>query len=91
MPAYVVITKTRTRNPAELALYAKEAPAFMAGHAATFLARFGACETVEGAAAEGEGAAAAHQWALVVQLAGELEARRRARVSVVDLAAERAA
>src|SRR5271154_4008929 len=53
MPAYVVITKTRTRNQAELALYAKQAPAFMAGHAATFLARFGTCEAVEGAAVEG--------------------------------------
>jgi hypothetical protein len=53
MPAYVVITKTRTRNQAELALYAKQAPTFMAGHAATFVARFGACETVEGAAVEG--------------------------------------
>jgi uncharacterized protein (DUF1330 family) len=53
MPAYVVITKTRTRNPGELALYAKQAPTFMAGHPATFLARFGSCETVEGAAVEG--------------------------------------
>ena len=53
MPAYVVITKTRTRNQAELALYAKQAPTFMAGHAATFLARFGDCETMEGAPAEG--------------------------------------
>jgi uncharacterized protein (DUF1330 family) len=52
MPAYVVITKTRTRNPEELAEYAKHAPAFMAGHPATFLARFGRCETREGAAAE---------------------------------------
>src|SRR5271167_1343392 len=53
MAAYVVITKTRTRNPSELALYAKEAPAFMAGHSATFLARFGACEVKEGAGVEG--------------------------------------
>jgi uncharacterized protein (DUF1330 family) len=53
MPAYVVITKTRTRNQDELAQYAKQAPSFMAGHAATFLARFGACETMEGAAVEG--------------------------------------
>jgi uncharacterized protein (DUF1330 family) len=53
MPAYVVITKTRTRNPSELELYAKEAPTFMAGHPATFLARFGGCEVKEGAAVEG--------------------------------------
>jgi uncharacterized protein (DUF1330 family) len=53
MPAYVVITKTRTRNPSELELYAKEGPSFMAGHPATFLARFGGCEVKEGAAVEG--------------------------------------
>src|SRR5271169_1668664 len=53
MPAYVVITKTRTRNRSELDLYAKQAPAFMAGHPATYLARFGACEVKEGAAVEG--------------------------------------
>ena len=53
MPAYVVITKTRTRDEGQLELYAREAPAFMAGHAATFLARFGACEVKEGAGVEG--------------------------------------
>jgi uncharacterized protein (DUF1330 family) len=53
MPAFVVITKTRTRDPNELALYSKEAPAFMAGHAATFLARFGTSEVKEGAGVEG--------------------------------------
>ena len=53
MATYVVITKTRTRDAGELALYAKQAPVFMAGHAATFLARFGACEVKEGAAVEG--------------------------------------
>ncbi len=53
MPAYVVITKTRTRDPIQLAEYAKEAQNFMAGHAATYLARFGACEVKEGAAVEG--------------------------------------
>jgi uncharacterized protein (DUF1330 family) len=53
MAAYVIITKTRTRNREELDLYAKQAPAFMAGHRATFLARFGACEVREGAAVEG--------------------------------------
>lgn len=53
MAAYIVITRVRTRNPAELALYAKEAPAFLAGHAVKFLARFGPCEVVEGAGVEG--------------------------------------
>jgi uncharacterized protein (DUF1330 family) len=53
MPANVVITKPRTRNQTELALYAKQAPIFMAGHAATFVARFGICETMGGAGVEG--------------------------------------
>ena len=53
MTAYVVITKTRTRNRDELDLYAKQATTFMAGHRATFLARFGACEVREGAGVEG--------------------------------------
>jgi uncharacterized protein (DUF1330 family) len=53
MAAYIVITKTRTRNQSELALYAKQAPTFMAGHPATFLARFGHCEVKEGAGVEG--------------------------------------
>jgi hypothetical protein len=41
---FVVITKTRTRDLSELNLYAKQAPAFTAGHPATYLARFGNCE-----------------------------------------------
>jgi uncharacterized protein (DUF1330 family) len=53
MAAYVVITKTRTRNQSELDLYAKQARTFMAGHAATYHARFGACEVKEGASVEG--------------------------------------
>jgi uncharacterized protein (DUF1330 family) len=53
MPTYVVITKTRIRDPNELPLYAKEAPVFMAGHAARFLARFGTSEVKEGAGVEG--------------------------------------
>jgi uncharacterized protein (DUF1330 family) len=48
MAAYVVITKTRTRNQSELDLYAKKAPVFMAGHSATYLARFGVCEVQRG-------------------------------------------
>lgn len=43
-------------------------------------------DAVELALAEAiRGATAAGQWAVVAQLAGELEARRRARESVVDL------
>jgi uncharacterized protein (DUF1330 family) len=53
MAAYVVITKTRTRNREELDLYAKQATTFMAGHRAAFLARFGASEVKEGAGVEG--------------------------------------
>jgi uncharacterized protein (DUF1330 family) len=54
MTAYIIFTRLRTRNPAELALYAKEAPIFLAGHAINWLARFGArCETLEGAEVEG--------------------------------------
>jgi uncharacterized protein (DUF1330 family) len=53
MAAYVVITRFHTRNPAELAQYAKEAPGFLAGHAVRFLARFESCEVVEGPGAEG--------------------------------------
>ena len=53
MAAYVVITKTRTRNRDELDLYAKRGAVFMAGHRATFLARFGTCEVKEGAGVEG--------------------------------------
>jgi hypothetical protein len=32
MVAYVVFTREKTRNPAELAVYAKKAPAGLAGH-----------------------------------------------------------
>ena len=53
MTASVVITKTRTRNTRELDLYAKQAPVFMSGHPARYLARFDACEVKEGAGAEG--------------------------------------
>src|ERR1700685_4335004 len=53
MPAYVVITKTRTRHPSELELYAKAPASVMAGTPATLLAPFGGCEVKEGAAVEG--------------------------------------
>jgi len=54
MAAYIVFMRLRTRNSEELALYAKEAPVFLAGHAINWLARFGSpCETLEGPEAEG--------------------------------------
>jgi uncharacterized protein (DUF1330 family) len=53
MATYIVITRLRTRNASELELYAKEAPAFMAGHTVKFLARFGPCEVLEGPGVEG--------------------------------------
>jgi uncharacterized protein (DUF1330 family) len=54
MAAYIVITRLRTRNREQLDLYAKQAPVFMAGHAATWLARFGGhCESLEGPQVEG--------------------------------------
>jgi uncharacterized protein (DUF1330 family) len=52
MAAYVVITRLRTRDPTELELYAKKRSTFLSGHSVRFLARFGPCETVEGATVE---------------------------------------
>ena len=52
MAAYVVITRLRTRNRAELDLYAQQAPNFLAGHAIKWLALFGPCEVKEGPGAE---------------------------------------
>ena len=50
-----------------------------------------ATDAVEAALAVAlEGATAAREWALVAQLAGELEARRRARAEVPTLADARA-
>jgi hypothetical protein len=50
MSAYIVFTRVRTRNPAQLDLYAKQAPTFLAAHAIKWLAHFGPCEVVEGRA-----------------------------------------
>lgn len=52
MAAYVVVTRLRTRNPAELKLYADQAPAFLAGRSIKWLARFGPCEVKEGPGVE---------------------------------------
>ena len=68
MPAYIVFTRIRTRDSAELGLYAKQAPAFMAGHTVKRLANFGRCEVMEGPGVEGvailefESVAAAKAW-----------------------------
>jgi len=53
MAAYIVVTRLRTRSRAELELYAKETPRFLAGHNVKFLTYFGPCEVVEGAGIEG--------------------------------------
>ena len=53
MPAYIVISRLHTRNPAKLQEYAALAPGFMAGHNAKFLARFGPSEVREGPEIEG--------------------------------------
>ena len=48
MPAYMVFTRLRTRNPEEVKLYAEQAPKFLAGHTIKFLAQFGRFEVKEG-------------------------------------------
>jgi hypothetical protein len=48
MTAYVVFTRIRTRDPAELAQYTAQAQAFVAGHTVERLANFGACAVLEG-------------------------------------------
>jgi hypothetical protein len=48
MRAYVVFTRIRTRDSAELAQYTAQAPAFVAGHTVERLANFGACAVLEG-------------------------------------------
>jgi uncharacterized protein (DUF1330 family) len=50
---YMVFTRLHTRDSAELAIYAKDAPHFFAGHTVKFLSRFGPCEVVEGPGVEG--------------------------------------
>lgn len=53
MPAYMVFTRLRTRNPEEVKLYAEQAPKFLAGHTIKFLAQFGRFEVKEGGGVEG--------------------------------------
>lgn len=53
MAAYIIVSKFRTRNRAELDAYAAQAPAFMSGHACKRLAYFtNPCEVVEGPSME---------------------------------------
>jgi uncharacterized protein (DUF1330 family) len=53
MPAYIIITKEKTRDAEALSRYVAHHEEFIAGHALTYRARFGRCETVEGATADG--------------------------------------
>lgn len=54
MPAYVILTRFRTRDAAQFEVYARQRAAFFAGHAVQWRAYFGGrCEVVEGPGAEG--------------------------------------
>jgi uncharacterized protein (DUF1330 family) len=52
MPAYVILTREKTRNQTELDTYNQMVPAAFAGHPANFLAMHGRHEVLEGAATE---------------------------------------
>ncbi|MCW3475382.1 DUF1330 domain-containing protein [Rhodovastum sp. RN2-1] len=52
MVAYVIFTREKTRNPAQLEVYKEKVPAAFAGHAVTFRARHCRFEVPEGPAAE---------------------------------------
>ena len=52
MPAYVILTREKTRNQAELDTYNKMAPEAFASHPATFLVWHGRHEVLEGPATE---------------------------------------
>jgi uncharacterized protein (DUF1330 family) len=53
MTAYVVFTRVKTINPAELEIYAPKARASMAGHAVTRHAAYGRQQVLEGPQTEG--------------------------------------
>lgn len=53
MPAYVIVTREKLRDQAEMDRYKAMVPATFAGHAVTPLARYGRFEMLEGAAIEG--------------------------------------
>jgi len=53
MPAYIVFTRMRTRNQAEIDTYAKQAPFFFEDRPLKWHARFGKHEILEGPGVEG--------------------------------------
>ncbi|MGD0142271.1 MAG: DUF1330 domain-containing protein [Rhizomicrobium sp.] len=53
MPAYVVVTRLRTRNPAELELYRDQIRDLPSASEFKWLARFEACDVKEGPNVEG--------------------------------------
>lgn len=53
MTAYIVFTRERLRNPAEMEIYSGKAGPSLAGHEAKPLAYYGAHETLEGAPIDG--------------------------------------
>jgi uncharacterized protein (DUF1330 family) len=53
MTAYIVFTREKTLDPAELATYAEMVPATRTGHDLTALARYGDFEVLEGDPIEG--------------------------------------
>lgn len=53
MPAYVIFTKERTRDPAEMKIYSEKAVAAREGHQLRALVRYGAVECLEGPPVEG--------------------------------------
>ena len=53
MPAYVIFTRERTIDPAEMATYGAMVPATLAGHSPTMLALYGKFEMLEGDPIEG--------------------------------------
>ena len=53
MVAYIVFTRERTRNQAELDTYSQEVSASLTGHDVTTRAYYGRQEVLEGAAVEG--------------------------------------
>ena len=53
MPAFIVFTRDKTRDPAELAIYTQKAGPASAGHAVKPLAVYGHHEVLEGDPVEG--------------------------------------
>lgn len=53
MPTYVVFTRERTRDPAELEAYTPKAVASLEGHPIRILAAYGRQEVLEGPPVEG--------------------------------------